>query len=87
MKTAIDKTGRIVVPSEIRRRAGWEPGTELEITLEGDGSVRVGRDVPGPRLKRVGRRLIAQPAPRKGAARAKVDVADLVEKERDRWPW
>ena len=86
MKTALDKTGRIVVPSEIRRRAGWDPGTELEISLEDDGSVRIGRDVPGPRLQRVGRRLVARPAVR-GAARAKVDVAAAVEKERDRWPW
>ena len=86
MKTALDKTGRIVVPSEIRRRAGWDPGTELEISLEDDGSVRIGRDVPGPRLQRVGRRLVARPAAR-GAGRAKVDVAAAVEKERDRWPW
>ena len=86
MKTAIDKTGRIVVPSEIRRRAGWAPGTELEITLESDGSVRLGRDVPRPRLTRVGRRLVARPAA-KPATRPKIDVAGLVEKERDRWPW
>ena len=86
MKTAIDKTGRVVVPSEIRRRAGWEAGTELEISLEEDGTVRLGRDVPGPRLQRVGRRLLARPAAR-GSARPKVDVAALVEKERDRWPW
>ena len=86
MKTAIDKAGRIVVPSEIRRRAGWLPGTELEIVLEDDASVRLVRDVPGPRLQRVGRRLIARPTG-KASSRPKVDVAALVEKERDRWPW
>lgn len=86
MKTAIDKAGRIVVPSEIRRRAGWAPGTELEIVLEDDASVRLVRDVPGPRLQRVGRRLIARPTA-KAASRPKVDVAALVEQERDRWPW
>jgi AbrB family looped-hinge helix DNA binding protein len=85
MKTAIDKAGRIVVPSEIRRRAGWTPGTELEIVIEDDASVRLVRDVPRPRLRRVGRRLIASPTA-KPSARPKVDVAAFVEEERDRWP-
>ena len=86
MKAAIDKAGRVVIPSEIRRRAGWVPGTELEIVVEDDSSVRLVRDVPGPRLLKVGRRLLARPTAKKGA-RPPVDVAALVEEERGRGPW
>lgn len=86
MKAGIDKAGRIVIPSEIRRRAGWKDGTELEIVIEADGSVRLVRDVPGPRLHKVGRRLIARPTVKKGA-HPPVDVASFIEEERGRWPW
>jgi AbrB family looped-hinge helix DNA binding protein len=86
MKATIDKAGRVVIPSEMRRRAGLPPGTELEILLEDDGSVRLVRDVPGPRLQRVGRRLVARPTARRDRQPA-VDVAALVDEERSRWPW
>jgi len=86
MKGAIDKAGRVVIPSDIRLRAGLRPGTELEIVLEDDASVRLVRNVPGPRLHRVGRRLVARPtAPRQ--KQPDVDVAGLVDEERSRWPW
>ena len=86
MKAGIDKAGRIVIPSEIRRRAGWVPGTELDIVIEDDASVRLVRNVPGPRLQKVGRRLIGMPTAKKGS-RPQVDVAGLIEEERGRWPW
>jgi len=86
MKATIDKAGRVVIPSEMRRRAGLPPGTELEILLEDDGSVRLVRDVPGPRLQRVGRRLVARPTARRDRQPA-VDAAALVDEERSRWPW
>jgi len=86
MKATIDKAGRVVIPSEMRRRAGLPPGTELEILLEDDGSVRLVRDVPGPRLQRFGRRLVARPTARRDRQPA-VDVAALVDEERSRWPW
>jgi len=86
MKATIDKAGRVVIPSEMRRRAGLPPGTELEILLEDDGAVRLVRDVPGPRLQRVGRRLVARPTARRDRQPA-VDVAALVDEERSRWPW
>ena len=86
MNATIDKAGRVVIPSEMRRRAGLPPGTELEILLEDDGSVRLVRDVPGPRLQRVGRRLVARPTARRDRQPA-VDVAALVDEERSRWPW
>jgi AbrB family looped-hinge helix DNA binding protein len=84
MRTTIDKAGRLVIPSAVRERAGFRPGTELEITVDEFG-IRLERVAPGPRLVRVGRRLVARPtAPADG--RPAVDVAALVEEERNRWP-
>src|SRR6185436_3207199 len=60
MRTTIDKAGRLVIPAAIRDRAGLTPGTTIEISLEGTG-VRLERVAPGPRLVRVGRRLVARP--------------------------
>jgi AbrB family looped-hinge helix DNA binding protein len=85
MRTTIDKAGRVVIPAAIRARAGLKPGTELEISLD-DHSIRLVRAVSGPELVRVGKRLIARPtAPKE--MRSSVDVARLVEEERNRWPW
>jgi AbrB family looped-hinge helix DNA binding protein len=86
MKAAIDKAGRVVIPSEIRRRAGLQPGTKLDIVLEDDASVRLVRDTPGPRLHRVGRRLVARPTAKRDRL-PEVDVVALLEEERSRWPW
>jgi len=84
MKTTIDKAGRVVIPAPIRARAGLRPGTEVEILLD-DLSVRLVRHVPRPRLVRVGRRLVARPSVA-AKDRPDVDVAALVEEERNRWP-
>ncbi len=84
MRTTIDKAGRVVVPSAIRDRAGLTPGTELNVTMDEFG-VRLERVAPGPRLVKVGRRTVARPTA--GAdARPAVDVAALIEEERNRWP-
>jgi AbrB family looped-hinge helix DNA binding protein len=84
MKTTIDKAGRVVIPAPIRARAGLRPGTEVEILLD-DLSVRLVRHVPRPRLVKVGRRLVARPSVA-AKGRPDVDVAALVEEERNRWP-
>ena len=86
MKGVIDKAGRVVIPSEIRHRAGLQPGTELEIVLEDDASVRLVRDAPGPRLQRSGRRLVARPTAKRNRL-AEVDIPALLEAERNRRPW
>ena len=84
VKTTIDKAGRVVIPAAIRDRAGFAAGTEIEITFE-DAGIRLERVASGPRLVKVGRRLVARPsAPSR--LRPKVDVAALIEKERSRWP-
>jgi AbrB family looped-hinge helix DNA binding protein len=84
MRSTIDKAGRVVIPAAVRERAGLSAGTTLEITLE-DGAVRIERVAPGPKLMKIGRRLVARPtAP--VDSRPVVDVAALVEDERNRWP-
>ena len=83
MTTTIDKAGRVVIPAPLRERAGLLPGAVLEVTLD-DTGIRLERVATGPTLVRVGKRLIARPAA--GTGRPDVDVAALVEDERNRWP-
>jgi AbrB family looped-hinge helix DNA binding protein len=84
MRISIDRAGRIVIPASIRERTGLVAGAEIDLTLE-DSSIRLQRVAPGPRLVKVGRRLVARPsAP--SDSRPRVDVAALVEEERNRWP-
>jgi AbrB family looped-hinge helix DNA binding protein len=84
MRTTIDKAGRVVIPAAVRERAGFAAGTELEITFDETG-LRLERVAPGPRLVKVGRRLVARPtAPTE--SRPSLDVATLIEDERNRWP-
>jgi AbrB family looped-hinge helix DNA binding protein len=84
MKTSIDKAGRVVIPAAIRERTGLVPGAEIEVTIDETG-VRLERVAPGPRLVKIGRRLVARPTG-PSDARPRVDVAALVEEERNRWP-
>ena len=84
MRTTIDKAGRVVIPAPLRERAGLRPGVEMEVTLDELG-IRLERVAPAPRLVRVGKRLVARPtAPLE--TRPRIDVADLIEEERNRWP-
>ena len=84
MRTTIDKAGRVVIPAGIRERAGLTPGAELEIT-EDDTGVRLERVAAGPKLVKVGRRLVARPTVSRDV-RPALDIATLVEDERNRWP-
>ena len=74
----------MVIPASVRDRAGFTPGTILEITVD-ETAVRIERVAPGPRLVRVGRRLVARPTAA-AEARPVVDIATLIEDERNRWP-
>lgn len=84
MRTTIDKAGRVVIPATVRDRAGFSPGSELEITQD-DRGIRLERVAAGPRLVRVGGRLVARPT---AAAdrRPSIDIAGVIEDERNRWP-
>ena len=84
MKTTIDKAGRVVIPASVRERAGLVAGATLVVTAD-DFGVRLERDASPPRLVRVGKRLVAKPAA-SGDTPPAVDVAALVEEERNRWP-
>jgi AbrB family looped-hinge helix DNA binding protein len=84
MRTTIDKAGRVVIPAVIRERAGLVAGSELEVT-EDDRGIRLERVASGPRLVKVGRRLVARPTV--GAEqRPSIDIAGVIEDERNRWP-
>jgi len=85
MTTTIDKAGRVVIPAGVRVKAGLKPGTELEVLVD-DFSVRLVRVAPRPKLVRRGKRLVAVPSV-PATDLPKVDVAKLVEEERNRWPW
>ena len=84
MRTTIDKAGRVVIPAAVRERAGLSAGTELEVTTDEIG-IRLERVATAPRLVKVGGRLVARPtaAPHD---RPSIDVAALIEEERNRWP-
>jgi AbrB family looped-hinge helix DNA binding protein len=84
MRTTIDKAGRVVIPAAIRERAGLTAGAELEVTNDELG-IRLERVATGPKLVKVGRRLVARPSVA-ADNRPAVDVAALIEEERNRWP-
>ena len=84
MKTSIDRAGRVVIPAAIRDRAGLTAGDEINVTVD-DSGVRLERVAAGPRLVKVGRRLVARPTAH-SERRPVVDVAALIEEERNRWP-
>ena len=84
MRTTIDKAGRVVIPATIRERSGLRPGTLLEISVD-DFGVRLEPVAPRPRLVKVGRRLVARPTVA-ADDRPAIDVAVVVEEERNRWP-
>lgn len=84
MRTTIDKAGRIVIPAALRDRAGFVAGSEIEIS-EDDRGLRLERVAAGPRLVRIGKRLVARPTVRV-ESRPVIDIATVVDEERNRWP-
>jgi AbrB family looped-hinge helix DNA binding protein len=84
MRTTIDKAGRVVIPASIRDRAALAPGSELEVTVDELG-IHLERVAPRPRLVKIGRRLVARPTS-PAETRSVIDVASLIEDERNRWP-
>ena len=60
MITTIDSAGRLVIPKDVRRQAGLEPGMPLEVRLH-EGRIEI---EPAPlrvRLERRGRFVVAVP--------------------------
>lgn len=73
-----------MIPAAIRERAGFVAGATLVVTAD-DLGIRIERAASGPRLVRVGRRLVAKPTSTEDAG-APVDVAAIIDEERNRWP-
>lgn len=84
MRSSIDKAGRVVIPAAVRAKAGLTPGAEIEIVVD-DVSVRLIRLVPKPKLVRLGKRLVARPTVAQRDL-PPIDLAALVDEERNRWP-
>ena len=63
MTTTIDAAGRLVIPKEIRREAGLQPGMPLEVRVR-DGRVEIEAAPLDVRLERRGRFLVAVPKDR-----------------------
>ncbi len=61
MKSTIDGAGRLVIPRELRRAAGLEPGMPLDLRVE-DGAVLI-EPAPTPvRMERRRRFVVARPS-------------------------
>jgi AbrB family looped-hinge helix DNA binding protein len=61
MITTMDRAGRLVIPSEIRREAALEPGTPLDVRWH-DGRIEIEQQPLPIKLERKGRLLVAQAA-------------------------
>jgi AbrB family looped-hinge helix DNA binding protein len=85
MKTTMDRTGRIVIPALIRKKSGIKPGTKLEIVMD-DIAIRLFPTASPPKLVQRGKRLTAETT-ENSKELPEVDLASLVEEERNRWPW
>jgi AbrB family looped-hinge helix DNA binding protein len=84
MKTTIDGAGRVIIPAIIRKKAGLKPGTMLEVVAD-DIAIHLLPTAPSPKLVRKGKRLIAK-ASVKPNELPEIDLASLIEEERNRWP-
>ena len=69
MITTIDRAGRLVIPSDIRREAALEPGTPLDVRWR-DGVIEIEPRPLAVTLERKGRLLVATPAAPVPALRA-----------------
>lgn len=83
MSTTIDRAGRVVIPQQVRRRLGLEPGTKLEIE-EVDGSV-VLRPVSRVRIETAEDGLPIIRAPEGTPPMTAEDVRRVLEDVRE-WP-
>jgi len=60
MEITMDQAGRLVIPSEIRREAGIEPGTPLRVRWR-DGVIEIEPQPLPVTFARKGRLLVATP--------------------------
>jgi AbrB family looped-hinge helix DNA binding protein len=60
MKTTIDTAGRLVIPEKLRREAGLQPGTKLELRWR-QGLIEIELAPLPVKLKKRGQFLVAVP--------------------------
>lgn len=63
MLATMDRAGRLVIPSEVRREAAIEPGTPLDVRWR-DGLIEIEPQPLPVSLRRKGRLLVAKPVGR-----------------------
>jgi hypothetical protein len=68
----------------LRQRAGLIAGAEIDL-IEDELGIRLTRVASPPRLVKIGSRLVAR-ATAAPDSRPRIDVAALIEEERNRWP-
>lgn len=69
MVITMDKAGRLVIPSDIRREAALEPGAPLEVRWR-DGVLEIEPQPLSVRIEHKGRLLVAKPARKVARLRA-----------------
>jgi AbrB family looped-hinge helix DNA binding protein len=62
ISTVIDSAGRIVLPSEIRRRLNLAPGSRLRLEIVAERIELTPEAEPAPALVRKGKRLLLPPS-------------------------
>jgi AbrB family looped-hinge helix DNA binding protein len=84
MKTAMDRSGRVVIPSAIRHEAALKPGAPLEIRCV-DGSVIIEPQAAEARLERRGHVTVVliEPEPPGLPHRDVEEVRQQLRRERD----
>lgn len=82
MITTMDRAGRLVIPSEIRREAALEPGMPLEVRCH-DGIIEIEPQSLPVKLEREGPLLVAKSAV-KGPPLTNATVERIRRQVRDR---
>lgn len=78
----VSEKGQVVIPAEIRKRLGIQPGCQLNFTLEGDGiRIEIQRSVPTSQAEEgYGMLVCHQPGKRR---LADFDVAQAMQQSND----
>jgi AbrB family looped-hinge helix DNA binding protein len=80
IRTTIDKAGRVIIPKDIRLKAGLEPGMNLDIRYQ-DGRIEIEPATVPVKLVRKGRLLVLVPQGKMPQMPA--DVMQWARRQRD----
>jgi AbrB family looped-hinge helix DNA binding protein len=82
LATSLDRSGRIVLPSEVRRQLHLAPGARFRVRVVADRIELTPEPAAAPSLQRRGARLVIAAASAGGPAEP-LDAAAVVRAERD----